>query len=86
VEDALEEDALTEYPPAEYALAEFAHAEDVLAEDVYMPEEPRIAPGPYSGPSKIGLVHTQGHHMTWCDFLLYFTHSSFRVQSGLKSS
>jgi hypothetical protein len=51
VEDALEEEALTEYPPAEYALVEFAHAGDVLAEDVYTPEEPRIAPGPYSGPS-----------------------------------
>jgi hypothetical protein len=36
----------------EDALAEEVLAEEVLAEDVCTPEAPKIAPGPYSGPSK----------------------------------
>jgi hypothetical protein len=31
---------------------------------------------------KIDLIHTQGHHMTWC----HFTCNSFHVQCGRYSS
>jgi hypothetical protein len=42
---------LVGYTLTEYPVAEYAHGEDVLVWVVYTPEGPKLAPGPYSGPS-----------------------------------